>query len=485
MNQEKANIHLTNWDIVGVNPNDKNWSSGDVFCFWANNIQSLIGFALIASLYLIYDLNFFIVLASSLIAGSLVAFFASLIGQPSQKYGLPFPVILRSSFGVNGARYIAMLRGIVGLFMFGIQTFFISKSIGYLIRILFFNIDDTILERDYFLVFVMGMDLIDWFSFLTSLIMQFYLFKQGQNFIKFILNFSAWFVYTGLAIFIVILAGENSKEIINAFKLSVKIENLVSKENVLALISITGTLFAFFSIVILNIGDFSRYVKSSSENLKGNLSLIINLVIFSCASVFIVLGADIVMAKQQLEVEQLLLNPTDIIGKIDNSYLTVIAILFILVASGSSNLIANYIPTQNSLLNFFPKSLDKSSSGLLIVILGLVFGGLWLPILSQSGVLSIIDTLGSFFGPIAGIIIADYYLIKNKEYISKDIFSDLKNGKYFYSNGWQIKGLYSMIIGFIFAASTIWNVELRFLQSFAWLIGAFTSYLTYYLLASD
>ncbi len=485
MNQEKANIHLTNWDIVGVNPNDKNWSSGDVFCFWANNIQSLIGFALIASLYLIYDLNFFIVLASSLIAGSLVAFFASLIGQPSQKYGLPFPVILRSSFGVNGARYIAMLRGIVGLFMFGIQTFFISKSIGYLIRILFFNIDDTILERDFFLVFVMGMDLIDWFSFLTSLIMQFYLFKQGQNFIKFILNFSAWFVYTGLAIFIVILAGENSKEIINAFKLSVKIENLVSKENVLALISITGTLFAFFSIVILNIGDFSRYVKSSSENLKGNLSLIINLVIFSFASVFIVLGADIVMAKQQLEVEQLLLNPTDIIGKIDNSYLTIIAILFILVASGSSNLIANYIPTQNSLLNFFPKSLDKSSSGLLIVILGLVFGGLWLPILSQSGVLSIIDTLGSFFGPIAGIIIADYYLIKNKEYISKDIFSDLKNGKYFYSNGWQIKGLYSMIIGFIFAASTIWNVELRFLQSFAWLIGAFTSYLTYYLLASD
>ena len=485
MNQEKANIHLTNWDIVGVNPNDKNWSSGDVFCFWANNIQSLIGFALIASLYLIYDLNFFIVLASSLIAGSLVAFFASLIGQPSQKYGLPFPVILRSSFGVNGARYIAMLRGIVGLFMFGIQTFFISKSIGYLIRILFFNIDDTILERDFFLVFVMGMDLIDWFSFLTSLIMQFYLFKQGQNFIKFILNFSAWFVYTGLAIFIVILAGENSKEIINAFKLSVKIENLVSKENVLALISITGTLFAFFSIVILNIGDFSRYVKSSSENLKGNLSLIINLVIFSFASVFIVLGADIVMAKQQLEVEQLLLNPTDIIGKIDNSYLTIIAILFILVASGSSNLIANYIPTQNSLLNFFPKSLDKSSSGLLIVILGLVFGGLWLPILSQSGVLSIIDTLGSFFGPIAGIIIADYYLIKNKEYISKDIFSDLKNGKYFYSNGWQIKGLYSMIIGFIFAASTIWNVEFRFLQSFAWLIGAFTSYLTYYLLASD
>ena len=99
--------------------------------------------------------------------------------------------------------------------------------------------------------------------------------------------------------------------------------------------------------------------------------------------------------------------------------------------------------------------------------------------------MSFVDTFSSFFGPIAGVIIADYYLIKNKEYISKDLFSDLKTGTYYYSNGWQIKGVYSMFIGFIFAASTIWNVELRFLQTFAWLIGAFVSYITYYLLASD
>ena len=485
MSQEKANIDLTNWDIVGINPNDKNWSSGDLFCFWANNIQSLIGFSLIASLYLVYDLNIIIVLMASIAAGFLVSIFSYVIGQPSQKYGLPFPVILRSSFGVIGAKYIGMLRGIVGVFMFGVQTFFISKSIGYLIRIFIFNLDDAILENEIFLLFVMGMDLIDWFSFIFTLIIQFYLFKQGQNFLKYTLNFSAWFVYTGLVVFIIILAGENSKEIINAFKLSISTENLISKENLLAFISLTGTLFAFFSIVILNIGDFSRYIKNSSENLKGNFSLILNLIIFSFASVFVVLGADIVMAKKMLEVEQLLTNPTDIIGKIDNSFLTIIAILFILVASASTNLIANYVPTQNVLLNFFPKSLDKSSSGLLIIIIGLIIGGLWLPILSQSGVLSLIDTIGSFFGPIAGVIIADYYLIKNKEYISKDIFSDLKKGTYFYSGGWQIKGLYSMIIGFIFSAATIWNIELRFLQSFAWLIGAFVSYITYYLLASD
>ena len=66
MSQEKANINLTNWDIVGINPNDKNWTSGDIFCFWANNIQSLIGFSLIASLYLVYDLIRIVLLGSIL-----------------------------------------------------------------------------------------------------------------------------------------------------------------------------------------------------------------------------------------------------------------------------------------------------------------------------------------------------------------------------------------------------------------------------------
>ena len=76
MSQENANIHLTNWEIVSVNPNDKNWTWGDMFCFWANNIQSLIGFSLIVSLYLVYDLNTAIVFLGTLIASLLVYFFA-------------------------------------------------------------------------------------------------------------------------------------------------------------------------------------------------------------------------------------------------------------------------------------------------------------------------------------------------------------------------------------------------------------------------
>ena len=62
MTQQKANIHLTNWEIVSVNPSDKKWDWKNLFCFWGNSIQSIIGFSLIASLYLVYNLNFFVVL---------------------------------------------------------------------------------------------------------------------------------------------------------------------------------------------------------------------------------------------------------------------------------------------------------------------------------------------------------------------------------------------------------------------------------------
>ena len=169
MNQYKEIIPLTNWEIVSINPASKNWNWFDLFCFWATSIQTLIGFSLFATLYLAYNFNTYVVLTGSLIAVILVYFFSNLIGKISQKYGLPFPVILRPSMGLNGARYVSLIRVIVGIFMFGVQTFFISKSISYLIRILIFNIDQSIMNNAIFSLFFIGLDLVDWFSFIITL----------------------------------------------------------------------------------------------------------------------------------------------------------------------------------------------------------------------------------------------------------------------------------------------------------------------------
>ena len=141
MNQVIEKFQLKNWELVSVNPNNRNWVWSDYFNYWAISIQSVIGFSLIASFYLIYDLNSIIVLSGCLIATFLIFIFANIIGKTSQSSGLPFSVILRLSMGFNGARYIGMIRCLIGVFMFGVQTYFISKSIGYLIRILIYQFD--------------------------------------------------------------------------------------------------------------------------------------------------------------------------------------------------------------------------------------------------------------------------------------------------------------------------------------------------------
>ena len=484
MIQENSKTELQNWEIVSVNPSDKIWNWKDLFCFWGNNIQSIIGFSLIASLYLVYNLNFLVVLVGCLLGSFFVYLFVNLIGKPSQRHGIPFPVFLRISMGINGARYVSLLRGLIGIFMFGVQTYFLSKSFGYLIRITFHLFDNTFLNQDMFLIFYLGMNIIDWSAFVFAIILQFFLFSRGHHFNKLFINFSAMIVYFGLSLFLIIVISENYNDVSQSFKDLLIFENFFSKKNIIPIITIAGTIFAYFSIVIVNFGDFSRYVKNEKELNLGNLSLILNLIIFSLFSVLIVIGVDIILNKNLEDMDRILTNPTDIIGKFDNIFLSIIVLFFILFASASTNLIANYVPSQNTLINFFPKKLTLKSSGIIIIIIGFLIGIYWVPMLSQIGILSFVDTVGSFFGPIFGIAIVDYYLIKKGKLVNKDIFSSISNSTYYYSGGWHIKAIYSLFIGFIFSVSTIWNVDLRFLQSFSWLIGALMSSITYYLLAN-
>ena len=483
MSRKKAKYSLSNWDLVSVNPSYKVWTWKDLFSFWAVNIQSVIAFSLIASLYIVYNLNTFVVFFGTLIGSLLVYFLANLIGKPSQKYGLPFAVLLRTSLGYKGAKYFGFLRCLIGIFMFGIQTYFLSKAFTYLIRISLFSIDSSILENQIFLIFILGLNVIDWTSIIIAILFQSFLFSIGINFNKKIINYSAIIVYSGILFFFFVILLNDVKSTSKAFIEILNYKNLIDKNNIWPLITIVGTVFAYFSILLLNFGDFSRYVKNEKELQKGNLSLILNLIIFSFFSVFIVIGSDVYLNLKFLDLNSILTSPNDIIGKFDNLTITIIALLFIIVASISTNLVSNFIPSQYSLINFIPSKLNLKSSSFIIGLLGFVVSIFWLSLISQIGILSFVDTFAAFFGPLFGVIIADYYLIKNKELSNNDIYSVDGEGLYFYSGGWHIKGVYSLFIGFIFSSSTIWNVNLMFLQTYSWIIGAFVSWITYYLLA--
>ena len=483
MNQQKVKYSNSNWDLVTVNPNYKTWNWKDLFCYWGVNVQSIIAFSLIASLYTIYSLNTFVVFFGSILGSVLVYLFSNLIGKPSQKFGIPFAVLLRTSLGFRGAKFFGFFRSIVGIFMFGIQTYFLSKAVGYLIRISIYSIDNSLLDNEIFLTFLLGLNIIDWLSFSIVIIFQFLLFSIGIQFNKKLINISAITVYAGMILFFLIVFLSDVKVTANAFTNILNLENFLDINNIFPLLTVTGTIFAYFSIIIVSFGDFSRYVRNQKDLKNGNLSLLLNLIIFSFFTVFIVLGSDVFLNQKFTDIDRIFTNPTDIIGKFDNLQITIVVLFFIIVASASTNLVANFIPSQYSLINFAPGKLTLKSSSYIISFFGFLIGIFWFTILSRIGILSFIDTFGSFFGPIFGVMIADYYLIKKSSLSNKDIFSIERDSMYYFSNGWHLKGVYSIFVGFIFSASTIWNSNLMFLQSYAWIIGALVSSFIYYLMA--
>ena len=482
MSQQKSKKTLINWDLVTINPNNKNWDWKDLFCFWGVNIQSVIGFSLITSLYLIYNLNTFVVFVGSILGSLLIYFFSNLIGKPSQKFGLPFVVLLRSSLGFKGAKYFGLIRCLVGTFLFGIQTYFLSKIFTYLIRIFIFKFDPSLLDNDILLVFLLGMNIIDWSSIVIAIIFQGFLFSFGMNFNKKIINYSMIIVYLGIILFFFSVLLSDVKFTTKAFLNILDLGNFVDKSNIEPILTVTGTVFAYFSIVILSFGDFSRYVKNESELKKGNLSLILNLIIFSFFALFIVIGSDALLKQNPQNLDQIFTNPTDIIGKFDNIQVTVIVLFFIIIASASTNLIANFIPSQYSMINFQPDKFNIKTASYTIGFFGLLIGILWPTILSQIGILSFVDTFGSFFGPISGVMIVDYYMINQSSVNVKDIHISSPKSSFYFTRGWHLKAVYSVIIGFIFASSTIWNSNLMFLQSYAWIIGLVSAGFVYYLL---
>ncbi len=485
MSQPKLNKTLINWNLVSVNPNDKNWDWKDLFYFWGVNIQSIIGFSLITSLYLIYDLNALVVFFGTIIGSLFVYFFSNWIGKPSQKFGLPFVVLLRSSLGVSGAKYFGLIRGLVGIFMFGIQTYFLSKAFSYLIRIVIFYFQPSLLDQDILLTFFLGLNLIDWASIIIAILLQTYLFSLGMIFNRKIIKFSAIVVYLGMLLFFFTVLLNDVKFSTYVFVNSLNYDDFINTDNLGPLITVAGTVFAYFSIVILSFGDFSRYTKNETELKKGNFSLILNLIIFSFFALFIVIGVDGFFKQNSENLSRILTNPTDIIGTLDNLLITNLVLILIVIASASTNLIANFIPSQYSLINLIPSSLSLKSSSFVISIFGFIVGIFWLTYFSQIGILSFIDTFGAIFGPLFGVMIFDFYFIKKGNLINKDIYSLENTGSYYYSGGWHIKGVYSLILGFIFSSATIWNSNLMFLHSFSWIIGAFVAGLVYYLLAKE
>lgn len=452
---------LYNEDLAPLPASRRTWGWFAIFNVWSNDIQSLAGYTLAASLFITAGINGWFVFAAILLSGFIIKVLVDLSGRPSVKYGFPFPVLARASMGVRGAQFPAIVRAVVAVFWYGAQTYFASTAIALALN--------AILGRPGGAEFL-GMDTVAWVSYILASVLQVALFLGGIERIAHFLNIAGPAVYAVMIALLVAIWIQVGPELPQAVGTIFSRDDVTGWAAVSAFAGVTGTMIAYFAAVVINFGDFARNVRSEGAMRFGNLTgLPISLALFTFLSVFITAGAYLLYQDGQGEP---LTNPADIVGLVDNVPLTVLAAVTFLVATLGINVVANFIPPSYSLSNINPAKISFRKAGIITAIAGFIIGALWVAVISNIGLPKFVDTLGAVLAPLYGIIIADYYLVRKQRLNLHDLYSTRPDGAYYFDGGWNRKALIAFGLAAVFSILAVWLPQLAQLSGFAWIVGA-------------
>jgi len=462
---------LYNKDLAPTPSNQKKWGWFEIFNVWANDVQSLFGYTLAASLFIASGLNGWAVFLALILAGFFIMWLVNLSGKPSVKHGIPYPVFARVSMGVFGANFPAMARGLVAMFWYGAQTYAASTAVALLITALTGNPGTEMF---------LGMTGVMWVSFIFVSLFQIYLFWQGIDLVRKFLNFAGPAVYVVMVILMLAIWGEvggnllsEVGEIFSGGERSGGFEGLGSFGAFLAVFSI---MVGYFAAVVINFGDFARFVKNEEEMKKGNLYGLVGNVVFFSFITLMITGGSIALFGEYIA------QPTDMVAKVDNIFLTLVAAFAFFAATVGINMVANFIPPAYDLANLMPSKINFRTGGLITAGFGFVIGGMWVAVITKMGIFPFVNTLGAILAPVFGIMITDYYIIKKEKLDVKALFKDGK-GKYYYNDGFNYKAMLAWAISGYIAIGSVWpNILPGGLGNFfanlgggggyAWIIGA-------------
>tara|TARA_B100001996_G_scaffold104147_1_gene78280 strand:- start:851 stop:2305 length:1455 start_codon:yes stop_codon:yes gene_type:complete len=475
---------LYNADLAPTQKSKKNWGWFEIFNVWANDVQSLFGYTLAASLFLASGLNGWAVFLALILAGFFIMWLVNLSGKPSVKHGIPYPVFARVSMGVFGANFPAMARGLVAMFWYGAQTFAASTAVALLLK--------TLTGAESGGEFL-GMDAIMWVSFIFVSLFQIYLFWQGVDLIRKFLNFAGPAVYVVMLVLMIAIwakaGGGLLSEVGNIFSGGARSGGFEGLGSFGAFLAVFSIMVGYFAAVVINFGDFARFVKNEEQMKKGNLwGLVGNVVFFSFITLMITGGTIAVFGEYVAQ-------PTDMVAKVDNMVLTIVAAFAFFAATVGINMVANFIPPAYDLANLMPDKINFRTGGLITAICGFVVGGLWVSVITQMGMFPFVNTLGAILAPVFGIMITDYYVIKKEKLDVNALFSDSPKGKYYYNNGFNQKGMIAWIVSGYIAVGSVWpNILPGGLGDFfaslgggggyAWMIGAALGAIVHYAISS-
>jgi nucleobase:cation symporter-1, NCS1 family len=477
MNTSIENSSLYSEDLAPVPPSKRSWGTWNYAALWVS-MSLCIPTYMLASSLIGGGMNWWQSILTIFLGNTIVLIPMILNGHAGAKYGIPFPVFARASFGTSGANIPAMLRAIVACGWFGIQTWIGGFAIYQMMRLWMPSLETLPQIFPASLGLLTGPAICFFLFWLLNMLVVY----LGVESIRKLLVFKALFLpIAALALlFWAINAGGGLGPILNEpskFATSTEFWNFFFP-------ALTG-MVGFWATLSLNIPDFTRYAKNQKAQVNGQaIGLPPSMTLFSFIGV-VVTSATVIIYGEPIW------DPVVLAGKFSSKLLVSIAMIAVAISTLATNIAANIVSPANDFANIAPKKISFKTGGLITGILGILILP-WKLIADPTGyIFTWLVGYSSLLGPVGGILIVDYYFIRSKQLNVKELYKH--KGHYSYTGGFNQKAIIALLLGILpnvpgflltikMISADAFPAWVSHLYNYAWFVGFFVSGVIYLLM---
>ena len=467
---DSANNPLINADLAPVPIDERTWSSWNIAALWIGMAVCIPTYMLAAGM-VSQGMNWWQA-TLTVMAGNMIVLVPMILnGHAGTKLGVPFPVLVRSSFGIRGAHIPSIARSLVACGWFGIQTWIGGAAIYTILGVLHFY-DPT---ADTATLPVLGITAIQFACFLAFWVVHVVIVIKGVESIKILETWAAPFlIASGIALLIWALIRVDHPAELFTSKTNYPAGSNFWKVFFPQLTAMVG----FWATLSLNIPDFTRYSKSQKDQAFGQLIGLPPTMTLFCFIGIIVTGASVIIFGEAIW------NPVDLVAKMGSPTIVVISMLALLIATLSTNLAANVVSPANGFSNLAPRIISYRMGGLITCAIGVLMMPWRLISDTQGYIFTWLIGYSALIGPIVGIMLCDYFLIRKTNIDTDELYD--AHGPF---KGINWRAMITLVIavvpnipGFINAASgqSIFPSFFDTIYTYAWFVGVLIAVVLYY-----
>ena len=447
---------LYNKDLAPVPPERRSWSTYNYAALWISMSVNIPTY-LLASGMIAGGMNWKQAIFTVFLGNVLVLVPMLLNAHAGARYGIPFPVFARASFGVLGANVPAILRALVACGWFGIQTWIGGEAINAMIIALVPAWKN----------FPAGV----WVCFGFFWLLNVLVIVRGIRTIRFLQGISAPFL---LLIGLALLLWARGKAGGFGPMLSSPSKFRTFAEFFRFFIPSLTSVVGFWATVALNIPDFTRYARSQRAQMVGQaLGLPATMTFYSFLGIAVT-SATVVLYGEALW------DPVVVLSRLGNPLAVVVAMIGLLVATLNVNVAANVVSPANDFSNLYPRRISFRTGGLITCAIGILMQPWKLLANYGSYIFGWLVGYSGFLGPIAGVLICDYFLLRKKIILVEDLYR--RGSFYEFSGGFNWNAIAALAAGAGLAFVGLRYPPLRVLYDYAWFVGFLVSFFAYYAL---